>query len=260
MSDAARDEAARLRAAWQARGRSAERDFYVASHPGWDDPAGRAAQARLDAALVLHGLLPDLAARDVLEIGCGTGRLAAEVAPRARSYTGLDIAPSMVAEARERCAGLANARFLECDGLRLPEAARDRDYGLVFAHAVLIHCPRDVVAAWIAAGQAALAPGGELRCQLRADPQDQAVLAALAPATSAGDAAALEEARRQLGEQQRLATSRPAALSLALPDDYMGHAFRGDEAQALLRQAAGWPFDLVRMGPAHWYARMTRPR
>lgn len=256
MTDAARDEAARLRAAWHARGRAAERDFYVASHPGWDDPAVRAAQARLDAALVLHGLLPDLAARDVLEIGCGTGRLAAEVAPRARSYTGLDIAPSMVAEARARCGGLANARFLECDGLRLPEAARDRNYGLVFAHAVLIHCPREVVAAWLAAGWAALAPGGELRCQLRADPQDQAVPAAPAPA---GDDAALEEARRQLGEQQRLATSRPAALALALPDDYMGHAFRGAEALALLRQAAGGPCDLVRMGPAHWYARAARP-
>ncbi len=258
MSGARQDEAAHLRAAWHERGRSPARDFYVASHPGWDDPAARAAQARLDVTLIVHGLEADLATRDVLEIGCGTGRLAAEVAPRARSYTGLDIAPSMVAEARARSGGLANARFLECDGLQLPPAARDREYGLVFAHAVLIHCPREVVAAWFTAGLAALAPGGELRCQLRADPQDAAGQDLAAPASSAGSSEALEEARRQVADQQRLAAGRPRELDLALSEDFMGHAFGWDEAHALLGGAARGPFDLVRMGPAHLYARVVR--
>jgi SAM-dependent methyltransferase len=48
---------------------------------------------------------------DVLDLGCGIGRVAAALAPRCRSVLGLDVAPGMVAEARRRCAGLANAQF-----------------------------------------------------------------------------------------------------------------------------------------------------
>jgi len=242
------DEARRLRAAWDERGRSAGRDFYVASHPGWDDPQRRLVQARVDADMLLHGLTDRLSALDVLEIGCGVGRLAALIAPRARSYTGLDIAPSMLAEARARHGALAGARFLECDGLGVPAAARDRSYGLVFAHAVLIHCPRAVCAAWLASALDVLAPGGELRCQLRADPSDPGGLAAAAPA-----------AVIDVWAQQAEAAARPVELELALPPDYMGHAFGWEDAQQLVREVARGPADLLRLDPAHLYIRIVRP-
>lgn len=244
-----RQQAQRLREAWEQRGRSESRDFYVASHPGWDDAERRAAQARLDVAPYILGLELRLPGLHVLEIGSGVGRLARTFAARALSYTGLDFAPSMLAEARKRCAGLGGTRFLECDGLSLPEAARDRRYGLIFAHAVFIHCSREVIAAWISAAWPALAPGGELRFHLLADYSDPGGLAAPVTADShAAHAAQLAEV-----------VERPEELALAAPADFMGHAFRWDEAHRFLEQVCAAPFELRRLDLASLGVKLRRP-
>jgi SAM-dependent methyltransferase len=250
MSSGADDvlgEARRLRQEWDRFGRSPGKDFYVASHPGWQDLARRDAQARIDANFVLHGLDANLESIDVLEIGCGLGRLAAHIAPRVPSYTGLDIAPSMVTEARARHGALRGARFLECDGLSLPPAALDRRYGLIFAHAVFIHCPRGVIAAWLGSAQDALAPGGELRFQLRADVNDPGGLTR--PERVAGANPAPAPAPPDL----------PADAPLAEPPDYMGPAFGWHEAHAFVRELARGPHELHRSGPFDLYARIVRP-
>lgn len=73
-----------------------------------------AATAEIVAWLDTEGLLGPLASGegpDVLDLGCGFGRLATALAPRCRSVLGLDVSPGMVAEARRRCAGLMNVRF-----------------------------------------------------------------------------------------------------------------------------------------------------
>lgn len=65
---------------------------------------------------------------DVLDLGCGFGRVAAALAPRCRSVLGLDVSAGMVAEARRRHARLANARFETTPGrdlAALPSAAFD---------------------------------------------------------------------------------------------------------------------------------------
>ena len=81
-------------------------------------------------ALDAWGLLgPD---RDVLDLGCGIGRVAAALSPRVRSVAGLDIAPAMIAAARARCAGIGNLRFLLGSGLDLAPFA-DRSLDLVLA-------------------------------------------------------------------------------------------------------------------------------
>jgi len=241
-------EAARLRKAWDERGRSESRDFYVASHPGWDDPAARAAQARLDATRALRGLELRLHRLHVLEIGCGVGRLASPIASRVRSYTGLDIAPSMIAEARARLAGQGGARFLECDGLGVPAAARDREYDLVLAHAVFIHCPRSVIESWIRAALEVTAPGGELRLQLRADVTDAGGLSEpVSPQAHAQAAAQRAEVKR-----------RPAHLDLATDKDYMGHAFGWNEAREFLSQLARGALELERPDPTFFAATLRR--
>ncbi|MBC7801170.1 MAG: class I SAM-dependent methyltransferase, partial [Gemmatimonadaceae bacterium] len=73
--------------------------------------------------LVSHRLLHPAA--DVLDLGCGIGRVAAAMAPHCRSVLGLDVSGGMVAEARRRYARL---RFEQTDGRGLdamPDGAFD---------------------------------------------------------------------------------------------------------------------------------------
>ncbi|MDT7952742.1 MAG: class I SAM-dependent methyltransferase [Acetobacteraceae bacterium] len=48
---------------------------------------------------------------NVLDLGCGIGRVATALACRCRSVLGLDVSPGMIAEARRRAAGLSNLQF-----------------------------------------------------------------------------------------------------------------------------------------------------
>jgi SAM-dependent methyltransferase len=51
----------------------------------------------------------------VLELGCGTGRVAIPIARAGVPIVGLDSSPSMLAKARERSNGLTNVRWVEGD-------------------------------------------------------------------------------------------------------------------------------------------------
>ena len=65
---------------------------------------------------------------DILDLGCGIGRVAAALAGRCRSVLGVDVSPAMIAQARLRCAGLENMRFAVSDGrdlAMLPDAGFD---------------------------------------------------------------------------------------------------------------------------------------
>jgi SAM-dependent methyltransferase len=75
-----------------------------------NDPAVlAAATAEIVAWLTCEGLIgPD---RDVLDLGCGIGRVSAALAPRCRSVLGLDVSPRMVAEARRRHGAVPGLRF-----------------------------------------------------------------------------------------------------------------------------------------------------
>jgi SAM-dependent methyltransferase len=79
------------------------------------DPAILArATGELAALLADWGLLG--ADRDALDIGCGIGRVEQALAPRLRHIVGIDLSPAMIAEARRRCAGIANTDFAICSG------------------------------------------------------------------------------------------------------------------------------------------------
>jgi SAM-dependent methyltransferase len=95
------------------------------------DPAILAqATAEIVAWLESNALLRPAA--DVLDLGCGIGRVAAALAPRCRSVLGLDVSAGMVAEARRRNASLANARFEQTAGRDL-DALPDAAFDLVLA-------------------------------------------------------------------------------------------------------------------------------
>ncbi|MCB9897726.1 MAG: class I SAM-dependent methyltransferase [Planctomycetes bacterium] len=286
-------EAERLKNEWEDRARSEARDFFVASHEGWDDERRWAAQATQDVAFITTGLSPGfLAEADVLALGCGVGRLVPELLARTRSYTGLDVAPSMVAEARRRLAGEPRARFFESDGLGVPAGACDRHYALVISVAVLIHCPRDVARALVHAGWERLAPGGVLRFQLLGLPADDeqpsrvpsdreasgpgpivATPTATTPATEshadppAGDATAPPRSGAPVddADRSRADPSRPVGPDdVAAPDPslagerYMGHWFTEQEARDLLAGLDARDVLVVHVPPCHIYVSATR--
>ncbi len=75
----------------------------------------------------LYPMLPDLRNKDVLDIGCGTGRwLSALLGRGARSAVGLDSSPAMIARAAAKTPFCG--RLLLADGLRLPLRAGVADF------------------------------------------------------------------------------------------------------------------------------------
>jgi SAM-dependent methyltransferase len=85
----------------------------VAAYCLGDPAALAAAAAEIVEWLQRHGLAGP--ARDVLDLGCGIGRVAGALAPRCRSVLGVDAAPRMVAEAESRHAA-PNLRFAVTPG------------------------------------------------------------------------------------------------------------------------------------------------
>lgn len=53
---------------------------------------------------------------DVLDLGCGIGRIALAIAPHVRSVHGTDSSARMIAEARRRCAGVPNMTLAVTEG------------------------------------------------------------------------------------------------------------------------------------------------
>ncbi len=123
---------------------------------------------------------------DVLDLGCGIGRIAAAVAPLCRSVLGLDVSAGMVAEARRRAA-LANVRFDQTAGRDL-DALPGGAFDLVLAidsFPYIVQAGPDVVGRHVAGAARVLRPGGALvvlnfsyRGDRAADRADAAALAA----------------------------------------------------------------------------------
>lgn len=117
---------------------------------------------------IYAGLVP--AGGAVLELGCGTGRVAIPLAERGFAVTGLDIAPSMLAQAEAKRAGLpaevaARLRFVRGD-LRSLALGREFDAILV-TYYTLAHLQPSVAWKQAIAGMARhLAPGGRIALHL----------------------------------------------------------------------------------------------
>jgi SAM-dependent methyltransferase len=248
--------ASELRGNWETLARSRYRDYFVASHRGCDDPEVWKAQARYDAEVVLHELdSGSLSRADILEIGCGVGRLAGVLAPRVRSFTGIDIAPAMIAEAQRRGGELSNARFLLGDGTRVPDGARDRRYALAFALAVFIHCPKVLIAALIRDAWELLTPEGELRFQLRAEASDPT---GIAPISEAPLQAVPPELPNSAPRPDEVAGMREVS-ALIEGHYYMGHAFRFAEVAPFLAEAVPSARPrILRFDPHHLYVDLRR--
>lgn len=122
--------------------------FYQARAPHYVLKFGQAHSYQLDA--FLDRLPPG---GRVLELGCGGGQDAARMAERGFVVDATDATPAMVAKANERWN--VGARVMAFHELEV-EAA----YAGIWAHASLLHAPRDALPDVLARICRALAPGG----------------------------------------------------------------------------------------------------
>lgn len=122
----------------------------------------------------LADLLAPQAGERILDLGCGTGDIAAAMAARGAQVVGIDASPAMIASARER---FPRQDFRVADAAALPFEA---EFDAVFSHAVLHWVAR---AADAARGIArALKPGGRFVAEFGGHRNCEALEAAFAGA------------------------------------------------------------------------------
>ena len=182
--DAAEDAVARIRRAFDAavaRDAPSSVAFYALGSEAI------LAEATAEVVALMHGWGLLGPGRRLLDLGCGIGRFAAALAGEVAAVTGLDLSAGMIAEARRRCAGLANVRLLQGTGRDLAPFA-DGAFDLLLAadsFPYIVQAGPAAVATHISEIARVLAPGGDAlilnfsyRGDLEADRRELAALAA----------------------------------------------------------------------------------
>ncbi|HEY6316879.1 MAG TPA: class I SAM-dependent methyltransferase [Acidimicrobiia bacterium] len=98
---------------------------------------------------------------EVLEIGCGVGRVGAVLAPRCHRWIGADVSANMLAHAGRRLAGHDNVEFVHVNGWDLHQIA-DASLDVAYSTIVFMHLDKWDRYAYIAEARRVLRPGG--RC------------------------------------------------------------------------------------------------
>lgn len=161
-----------MREFWDQRARE-EPYFFVDDRRAYGDPdlgsfwsAGERDLDRLLTALEL-AIEPD---DEVLDLGCGVGRLTRVIAARARRVQGFDISREMIDRARRHHRGLDNVEWIVGDGRSL-EPIADASIDACLSHVVFQHIPDPgITLGYIAEMGRVLRAGGWAAFQLSNDP------------------------------------------------------------------------------------------
>jgi cyclopropane fatty-acyl-phospholipid synthase-like methyltransferase len=152
-----------MRADWDRRAKE-NAPFYVCTAAAESAAAFAASGLRDLEEHVVDGLevLPEW---NVLEIGCGMGRLVKPLAARVARVVGVDLSDEMLRRARDYCGGLPNVLLRSTEG-RL-DFLSDGEFDFVFSHIVFQHLPRKTYAErYFREAFRVLAPGGTFRVQV----------------------------------------------------------------------------------------------
>lgn len=100
---------------------------------------------------------------DVLEIGCGYGRLMYAVADHVRTIIGVDVHEAPLKRARTILKMKTNAQVVLTDGLSLP--FDNGSFGVIYSSSVMQHITRSLVRVYIIEARRVLKIGGRLCMQ-----------------------------------------------------------------------------------------------
>jgi ubiquinone/menaquinone biosynthesis C-methylase UbiE len=98
---------------------------------------------------------------DVLEIGCGAGRVGRFIAPACRHWTGGDVSPNMLHFATQALADLPNVSLVPLNGYDLTGIA-DRSLDVVYCTGVFMHLDEWERFRYVLDARRVLRPGGRL--------------------------------------------------------------------------------------------------
>ena len=156
---------ARMRDDWDRRAKEDAR-WHIATNSESASAETFHARAVVDVEKFFSGIESSLhEEQDVLDLGCGVGRLAAVLAPRVRSVLGVDVSGEMLDQAKEWCRDMPNVRFLQNDGVSLA-GVPDGTIGLLMSYVVLHHIPRWATLGYVGEARRVLRPGGEIVLQV----------------------------------------------------------------------------------------------
>ncbi len=164
---------ARMRRYWDERARE-DPFYFVDNRLRYRDPdlAEFWAGGRRD----LDAILSALGARiepgdEIVEIGCGVGRLTRVLAERGRSVRALDVSSEMLALAREHNPQLANVEWMLGDGATLAGIG-DASADVCFSHVVFQHIPDPAITlGYVREMGRVLRPGGWAAFQVSNRPE-----------------------------------------------------------------------------------------
>jgi cyclopropane fatty-acyl-phospholipid synthase-like methyltransferase len=133
-------------------------EYFEGVYAAADDPWSLASRwyERRKYAITVAALPSERYAR-ALEVGCSVGVLTAILAERCDELLAVDVAPSAVASASKRTAGLPHVRV---EQRHLPAAWPEGEFDLVVLSEVLYYLATDDAAELIARAAAALGPDG----------------------------------------------------------------------------------------------------
>lgn len=101
-----------------------------------------------------------LTAQDrVLEIGCGTGRVGAQLAPRSGAWVGADVSRNMLNFAKEELRQFTNVSFVQLNGYNL-DGLQLNSYDAIYCTAVFMHLDEWDRYRYVKEALALLRPGG----------------------------------------------------------------------------------------------------
>jgi SAM-dependent methyltransferase len=135
--------------------RDGARRFFAGAAGAWDDLRGRVYGRAFGTEALLGLLPPDWT---VADLGCGTGALSAQLAPRVAKVLGVDRSAAMLQAARKRTAGLGNVELFEAELDALPLAPRGCDAALLVLVLAYLEDPAPV----LGEARRILRPGGRL--------------------------------------------------------------------------------------------------